>query len=249
MGRRAVDRAWFGARTARREVAGVCLFGSDAVGRARDTGQVIADVDATIASWLGRLAPELDVAFTPPPDKSGSAPKRARTTVTVFLYDVREDPDAGTPGWTGLRSDDGVLVGRQHPSRAYHFSYLLIASGPDPLEEHEALGRILSGSLLNEVVAEEDLAGQMKAADGPVVVRCAPAVRSVDAHDLWTAWGIRPRTTLELSVRAPMPPPLVIEVAEPPSHVDLEARHLSPDREAAAVNGSPRDRTARVREE
>jgi hypothetical protein len=249
MSRRAVDRAPFGARTARREVAGVCLFGSDAIGRADDTDHVIADVDATIAAWLGRLAPELDVTFTPPADKPASTAKRAPTTLTAFLYDVREDPDAGTPGWTGLRGDDGVLVGRQHPSRAYRFSYLLIASGADPLDEHEALGRVLTGSLLNEVVAEEDLAGQLKAADGPVLVRCAPAARSVDARDLWAAWGIRPRTSLELSVSAPMPPPLVLEVAEPPSHVDLGARRLSPAREAVAVDGPPRGRTTQVREE
>jgi hypothetical protein len=247
MCRRAVRRASFSAPSVLIAVAGVCLIGSDAAPHARDTDHVIADVDATVATWLGRLAPDLDIAFSPPPDHAAPSSRRTRTTLTAFLYDVHEDPDAGVPGWTSLRDDAGVVVGRQHPTRSYRFTYLLIASGTDPLLEHEALGRVLTGSVLNEVVADDDLAGQLKAADSPVVVRCAPATRSADARDLWAAWGIRPRTSLELSVSAPMPP-RAIEVAEPPSHIELGARQLATGL-ARADEEASRTRTSRMRED
>jgi hypothetical protein len=209
---------------------------------------VIADVDATVAAWLGRLAPDLDVAFSPPQDAVASS-SNARTTLTAFLYDIREDPDAGVPGWTDLRGESGLTIGRHQPTRSYRFAYLLIASAADPVVEHEALGRVLSGSVLNEVVLDDDLAGQMKAVDMPVLVRCAPAARSVDSRDLWAGWGIRPRTALELLVCAPMPPAEVVQVAEPPSHLDLGARRLAPDRIPEDGDGRLRSRTAGVREE
>src|SRR3954469_43242 len=143
---------------------------------------MIADIDATVARWMQRLAPDLDVVFSAPSD-TPDVPERV--VVTAFLHDVREDPDAGIPGWTSVRDEAGAVVGRQQPTRAYRFSYLLVATGPDTTHEHEALGRILSGSVLNEVVGEVDLAGQLPAAEGPVVVRCAPHSRSIDPHQLW----------------------------------------------------------------
>jgi hypothetical protein len=187
---------------------------------------VIADVDATVVAWLARLVPDADIALAPP-DADDSSSQRKRPTLTAFLHDVREDPDAGVSGWTSLRDDGGVVVGRQHPTRAYRFAYLLIAFGADAAREHETLGRVLTGSVLNEVVADEHLAGPLKDAEGPALIRCAPAARSVDARDLWAAWGLRPRTYLELSVCVPMPPQHIVETPAPPTRLDLGARPLA----------------------
>jgi len=46
-----------------------------------------------------------------------------------------------------------------------------------------------------------------------------------------------------------MPPAEVVEVAEPPSHLDLGARRLAPDRVPDDGDGRLRSRTAGVREE
>jgi len=189
---------------------------------------VIADVDATIAAWARRLLPDVEIAFTPPEEEKRA--DRKRDTLVVLLHSVREDLDAGSPGWTSLRNDSGVVVGRAVPTRAYRLTYLLIACAKETAGEHEMLGRLLAGSMLDDVVPPDLVAGQMKAAESPIVIRCAPAQSSVELREawstLWSAWGMRPRTMLELSVLAPMPPGLVQAVAEPPAEIALGVERL-----------------------
>lgn len=218
--------------------------------RLPQTGRVIADVDQTVAAWLGRFVPKTKVVFTPPPDSTSSSAKRSPSVLAVVLCDIREEPAAGEPGWSSMRDATGVTIGRRAPSRTYRLTYLLLACGRDPLEEHRVLGQVLAGSLLDEVVADDLLAGRLSTIDGVVTARCAPHQGTVDTRWLWPAWGIHPRATLELSVVAPMPQDLVVEVALPPSSVDLGVGRLPPVRRSAEVNGDPPRRPeARITED
>ena len=56
---------------------------------------------------------------------------------------------------------------------------------------NRSLGRTFRGSVLHEVVADADLAGQMKTAESPVIARCATSTPSIDVHEMWSAWGVR----------------------------------------------------------
>lgn len=213
---------------------------------------MIADVDATVAAWLSRFVPDIEIAFAPPPDDGPVASTPRRLTLTAFLSDVREDLDSGEPGWIAMRDPQGVVVGRRPPNRSYRLTYLLFACGTDPVAEHEVLGRVLAGSLLEEVLPDEVLRGLMRSAEAPLSARCARAGHPSDTRELWAAWGIRPRTTLELSILAPMPPPMVHEVAPPPRHLDLAATRVAG--QSLPPSGirqvlDPPARTARVTED
>jgi hypothetical protein len=185
-------------------------------------GGVIRDLDATLAGWLGSLLPGTTISFEPPGTVEPPSAKAAKGGVlSLFLDDVRMDSDASDAGWASLRGEDGVVVGRVPPTRRYRFAYILVAQAADALAEHDLLGRVMSGAALHEVVPAEHLAGDLAHAEGSVLVRCAPPKRWADPEHLWRAWGVAPRATLELSVLAPLLMPYIMDVAQPPSRLDL----------------------------
>jgi hypothetical protein len=208
---------------------------------------VIADVDATLAAWAGQFLPDVEIASSPPVD-DGKRTGRQRDTHVVLLYDVREYLYAGAPGWTSQRDESGLVVGRTLPTRAYRLTYLLIACGKDTAAEHAMLGRLLAGSNLDDVVPADLLAGELKSSETQIILRCAPAHVSIEVRrlwdTLWAAWGLRPRSMLELSVLAPMPPGVVQAVAEPPAQIALGVDRIAA---APAVPGAPHDGYDRTR--
>jgi hypothetical protein len=186
---------------------------------------VIRDVDATLTAWLSSLLPRVTVACEAPPEIA-APPKAPR--LSLFLDDVREDPDSGTAGWAPLRGEDGVVVGRLPPAKSYRLVYLLIAQALDASAEHDILGRVLAGTALHEAVPSEFLTDGLAETGQAVLVRCAPASRTIDPRELWAGWGVAPRTTLELSVLAPLPLSFVADVASPPKHIELGAQRTPP---------------------
>jgi hypothetical protein len=209
---------------------------------------VIRDLDDTLAGWLGGILPGVAISFEAPGSSSAhSKPGDAKVSLAVVLLSVREDADASFSGWGELRGDDGLLLGRLPPSRRYRFSYLLVAEAADALTEHNLLGRVLAGAALHEVVPPEHLAGSLEGVGPEVLVRCAPATAATDPQQLWASWAMPPRAWLELSVLAPLPLAALLEVVQPPRHVELGAAQVP----AAVLDGtgSPRPRpTSRIQE-
>ena len=224
----------------------VCLLGSAVARSPRDTGPVIRDVDDSLVSWLGEMVPTVPVELGPPADPEARTRKGA-ASIALFLHEVREDADGSAAGWSELRNDEGRLVGRMPPSRRYRLTYLVFATAQDVRTEHDLLGRVLAGSALTEVVPPEHLAGSLADVEATMIVRCAPARGHADPSELWAAWRLAPRTTLELSVLAPLPLSYVAEVAEPPSSVDLRVRRGAAD-PAAPTAPRPAPRRPRVHE-
>lgn len=196
---------------------------------AADNGPVIADVDATLAAWLGGLVPDVRLSFAPPGgeppapgrSRSATAGKAEPPVLSVLLHAVREDPDGSLAGWDEVRDEHGVMVGRTPPPRRYRLTYLLVATATEPLAEHEVLGSVLVGAARDEVVPGAHLAGALAHADGPVLVRCAPPAGTADAQHLWASWGCPARLALELTVLAPMPTSFLLAAAPPPARVEL----------------------------
>jgi hypothetical protein len=204
---------------------------------------VIADLDATIANWLEQFLPDTDIVFDAPAGwtpAAGPAATTDRTLLWVFLHDIRQELDAGAAGWSSMRDDSGVVVGRMPPRRSYRLTYLLVPLVERTVDEHRLLGQVLAGALRHEVVAVHLLAGTMRGSEEPVLARVAPAAPSIDQQQFWAAWELAPRTSLELSVLAPMPPERMEPVAGPPSRVDVGAERLAPaQRPPARADDAP----------
>ena len=202
-------------------------MGRSRVRPATDNEPVIRDVDASLEGWLGGLVPDVRISFEPPvaPTRASGAKgkdgARPAVTLSVLLYDVREDPDGSLSGWDEVRDQRGVVVGRTPPPKRYRLTYLLVATAADPLAEHEVLGRVLAGAARDEVVPTGHLAGEMVHAEHDMLVRCAPATGTADPQHLWSTWDCPARAALELSVLVPMPMALLVAVPPPPAHLDL----------------------------
>lgn len=192
----------------------------------RQIGAVIHDLDTTLAAWLGVLLPGVPVSFDV--DGRDSEPDGS-SALSLHLFDVQEEPGAGTAGWAPLRDADGRMIGRLPPLHRYRFRYLMTATAKETLDEHELLGRVLTGCALHEVVPHEHLTGSFAAAEAEVLVRCAPA-RPDGPPQPGEGWRVSRRTTLELSVLAPLVLDAMQEVASAPTSIDLGTHRLGTDR-------------------
>lgn len=197
---------------------------------------MIRDVDETVRGWLAGLLEGVDITFDPPGAwvDPGSAP-----TLSLHLYDVREDSSSSTAAWDDIRNAEGVLVGRYPPLRRYRFTFLVTAFAGDTLMEHGLLGDVLVATAGDAYVPDPYLAGCLVDMRGCVMVRCAPD-RGVDTHELWVAWRIPPRTALELTLLVPMPTAMIEVAGSPPSHIDLRTGNGGPA-QAPSGNGARAD--------
>jgi Pvc16 N-terminal domain len=208
-------------------------------------GHVISDLDASITAWLSDLVPYAEISLDAPP--TGQPADSGRPTLCLALVDVQEDQSAGSHSWSTERSGDGQVVGRLPPQRRYRFTYLVTACGRDTRTEHEALGVLLAGLALEDVVPDPFLRGVLEDCHQTVLVRCAPERATTDDRERWGAWSWARRTALELVVLAPLPAAAVQAVADPPSHIDL--RSSGSYRPAATAGATaPRRPSGRITE-
>lgn len=210
---------------------------------------MIHDVDTSVAGWLADLLPGVAVSFDPPAAEPPSSRKAARPMLLLFLSGLHQESDGSTSGWSSLRDEEGVVVGRVPGIRYFRFTYLLMGQAKDTATEHQILGRALEATALYELVPQAFLAGALAELDGSSVrVRLAPSSRGVDTRELWHAWGVPPRTVLELTVLAPLPLTTVADVAAPPSQVDLGVGRGTPPATANAGAPPRRRPTGRISE-
>jgi hypothetical protein len=198
-------------------------------------GAVIRDLDTTLSAWLGALVPGVPVTFgIPDPD----TPADGSVSLWLHLYDVHEEASVGAAGWMPVRDADGRTIGRVPPQRRYRFRYLLTASAKATLDEHELLGQVLAGCALQEAVPEKHLNGSLATAEGEVLVRCAP-VRADGLGEWGETWRAVRRTSLELSVLAPLLLDVVQEVGPAPSSIELGSSRLGRDGAGAPQQQRP----------
>ncbi len=186
----------------------------------RQTGQMIRDLDASLTAWLSELVPyaAMDVqAVAEAPTDSD------RPALSLVLIDVREDLAASTHVSTVMRSDEGVVIGRDPARRRYRFTYVMTAFAKETVEEHAVLGSVLAGAATTGVLPEPFLRGAMSECAGQVLMRCAPQRNEELDHDPFPTWRIAGRLALELEVLAPLPAAAIEEVAEPPSRIELHS--------------------------
>ncbi|HEX6525012.1 MAG TPA: Pvc16 family protein [Streptosporangiaceae bacterium] len=190
---------------------------------------MLADLDRSIATFLGRLLPPgTTVGFDPPaaippaampPGMPAAMPPAIRPGeapfLDAFLYDVREAQPPVSDGAL-TRDEAGYATGWQPPVRRYRACYLLTAwtgTGSIATNEHELLGSVLAGCAAVRAIPQPCLYGVLAEAGEPVLLTCAAPDRAGDAAWLWPRLGICARTALDLTVVAPVVPPLATNLS------------------------------------
>lgn len=173
---------------------------------------MIADLSLTLRALFARqdAAAELarlDVSFDPP--NESFAP--SRSTLNLFLYDIREDLELRRADATLVRQPEGVLL-RPPPLRVA-CTYVLTAwpvGGEEPaLQEHRLLGQALALLRRFPALPPELLQGELAQQELPLPMTVAQAPAGDDRSEFWTAVGNRLRPSITLRVA------LALTIAEP----------------------------------
>jgi hypothetical protein len=184
---------------------------------------VLADVDATLADWLSAALPagtELD--FAPPADLAERRRGRGARMVNLFLHDVRADPAGLAAAEVYLRDEQGRVRGVQSPLRRYRLDYLVTAWAEDVRAEHRLLGQVLAAPGGGDALAGDALRGELRELNLPLPVELC----GQDEPVFWAALGLPARTALRLTVTAPVPPVVRLDVAPPVQRVGVAATQL-----------------------
>jgi hypothetical protein len=132
------------------------------------------------------------------------AGKRNAPTVSVFLYDVREDLTRRRTGAIEDSADDGVVLGWLSPPRWFQLSYLVTAWTNRPQDEHRLLSDMLRALVRNERLAPEWLTGTLAELGLTVSLETAVPPEARTIADFWSALGGELKPSIDLRVTAPL---------------------------------------------
>ncbi len=155
-------------------------------------------LDSTLEQHLRGIVPlpqAIEVSFATPDKRWGAA--RTRPTVNLFLWDVRRDLRSAMSGFSEERLDDGGIR-RRVPDPEVAFRYLVTAWAGEPRDEHQLLGAVLRGALVEETVADADVAAGLPAV-GPVHLEVSAG--DGRPNDFWNSLDGQLKPNLELTVR------------------------------------------------
>lgn len=166
---------------------------------------VIHDVDESLRELIRTGAVNgsgLEISFETPSAEWSS--RLTTPALSLYLYNIQEDPKRREVQYQEVRNDDGVVVARVLPPRRFKLSYLVTAWAQRPEDEHRLLSAVLSCFIRSEVVPPAVLQGALIGLEEPV--RCTialplPPERSIT--DVWSTLGGPLKASLDLVVTAP----------------------------------------------
>ena len=177
---------------------------------------MIRDLSLTLRALFARpdVPDELsrvDVSF----DHPNETFTPSRSTLNLFLYDIREDTELRRSDPTLVRQDPSALL-RPPPLRVV-CAYVLTAwpvGGEEPaLQEHRLLSQAIALLRRFPVLPPEALQGELATQDLPLPMTVAQAPPGDDRSEFWTAVGnrLRPSITLRVTIALPLaePAPLI----------------------------------------
>ena len=137
-------------------------------------------------------------------------------TVSLYLYDIREDLQRREVGWEPVRGPDRLTIEHRQPPRRFRLSYLITCWTQRPEDEHRLLSSLLACFLRYPVLPADVLAGSLPDSSLPLLTTIAlppPADRSI--ADVWSALGGELKPSLDLVITAPMDVSRKFEAAPP----------------------------------
>jgi len=178
---------------------------------------MIHDVDESLRTLVRREAlngSRVEIGFDAP-TREWSA-RQNTPTVSLYLYDIREDLQRREVNWETVRGADGIATQHRQPPRRFRLSYLITCWTQRPEDEHRLLSALLSCFLRYPVLPGDVLAGSLLEATVPLLTTIAlppPSDRSI--ADVWSALGGELKPSLDLVVTAPMDANAPISAAPP----------------------------------
>ncbi|MGH3623893.1 MAG: DUF4255 domain-containing protein [Sciscionella sp.] len=139
------------------------------------------------------------------PTRDWSA-RRNAPTVSLFLYDLREDVSRRRCGTAEELDADGLVVALRTPPRWFQLTYLVTAWTNRPQDEHRLLGEVLRCLVSSEVLPVRMLTGTL--AEQGLTIGLETAGAGTDgpsASDVWSALGGELKPAIDLRVTAPLP--------------------------------------------
>jgi hypothetical protein len=178
---------------------------------------MIHEVDEALRNLIRREAlngADVEVTFDAP--TKDWAARRNSPTVSVYLYDIREDLERREVEYEEIRDKTGRVVERRPPPRRFKLSYLLTAWTQRPEDEHRLLAAVLSCFLRRDALPKDVLVGSL--ADQPLAVVSnvgLPPPKDRNLSDVWSALGGELKPSLDLVITAPFDPRRMAEVGPP----------------------------------
>lgn len=182
-----------------------------------DARAMIHDVDESLRTLVRREAlngSRVEIAFDAP-TREWSA-RQNTPTVSLYLYDIREDVQRREVAWETVRGPDGIATQHRQPPRRFRLSYLITCWTQRPEDEHRLLSSLLACFLRYPVMPTDVLAGSLLDIQLPLLTTIAlppPSDRSI--ADVWSALGGELKPSLDLVVTAPIDASTPIEAAPP----------------------------------
>lgn len=212
---------------------------------------MIADVDLSLAAFLGKALEGVTICFDTPSDEWASGVQRP--ALSCFLHLILEDTSRRLADSVDVRGADGLVGARQPPVRHYQLHYQLSAWSASAADEHRLLGQVLEACAGDDAVPDDCLQGVLKGEVEPVLVRSAMElnVPAPPPHDVWSSLSLPLRASVALRVIAPLRPQLRTDVAPPAEALTLGMESIQPppsDSRHSAAIGNRAWTTFRIRE-
>ncbi|MDT9689867.1 DUF4255 domain-containing protein [Streptomyces sp. P9(2023)] len=145
----------------------------------------------------------VDLVFDPPTREW--AARRNAPTISVFLYDIREDVERRRTGTVEEYDEHGMTVARRTPPRWFDLTYLVTAWTNRPQDEHRLLSEVLRCLARTDVLPRRFHTGTLVEMGLAVPIEVAGgAQQGRSPGDVWSALGGELKASIDLRVLAPM---------------------------------------------
>lgn len=202
---------------------------------------MISQVDEALRALVRQAleSAEVEVVFDAP--TKDWAARRNAPTISLYLYDLREDLRRRERGFRLQHASDGKPAARVPPPRYFRLSYLVTAWTQRPEDEHRLLDSVLRCFLRHEALPAALVTGALAEPGLPVPVFVGlPPPEDRGFADVWSALGGELKPSLDVVVVAPAVTGVTVSVGPPV--VDDGRRFEVEDRASGASDEEVRRR-------
>lgn len=189
---------------------------------------MIDALDTSLEKFLRRVVPletgQVDVVFGAP-DRDWSA-QRSRPTVGLFLHSVTPATSRAKSGVRQINEPEAIKRAAVVPTMALR--YMITVWVAEPADEHRLLGGVLRSLAAARRLPDQDLEPEVRAL-GTLPELSLIGEKDAPLLDLWSALGVSPRASIDLTVYVPAGAPVVTDTAEPPSYIDFGTQTVGED--------------------
>ncbi|MFD7452893.1 DUF4255 domain-containing protein [Kitasatospora sp. NPDC059827] len=167
---------------------------------------MIHEVDEALRLLLAEAGlPERGVEVVLDAPTRDLAARRTAPTVSVFLYDVREDTGRRQAGAVAEHDADGLVLGHRAAPRWFELAYLVTVWTNRPQDEHRLLAEVLQCLTAVDALPARLLTGTLARLGLTVGLDIAGRDTGLPSvSDVWSALGGELRPSIDLRVLAPL---------------------------------------------